>query len=110
MKAKTRVTSPLVCLNQPAVNQESGCTVVQSTSDQSTSHAADTIKGILDEAAGMFRVYVGGPGFWRHVHTLAGIEKVVIHETFEMGVSGPQVVSFRVDGEMLTTEWTPPNR
>ncbi|MBP9771989.1 MAG: hypothetical protein KBD16_03655 [Candidatus Pacebacteria bacterium] len=78
-------------------------------SAQSVNPHVGTVERILDEAAGMFRAYVGGPGFWRYAHEAAELEGVRIEETFDMSLFGPRRVSFTVEGKNLNIMWTPPS-
>ena len=70
---------------------------------------ADTVRRVLDEAAGMFRSYIGGPGFWRYAHETALIDGIKIVES-EINTSGPTSILFGVDGERFVVSWTPPSR
>ncbi len=81
--------------------------MTQAAAQQSNPHA-DTVKRILNEAAGMFPSYPGGPGFWRYVHELAGIEGIEIAEN-DVELLGPTVISFQADGESITIDWTLPD-
>lgn len=64
---------------------------------------------LLNEAAGMFTLDIGGPGFWQYLKDEAEIEGFQVDER-ELNFLGSTAITFRGSEGEMTVDWTPPDR